>query len=72
MKRTEEEIRATVKKRVESRKLLISYEEATERYNLGVTTLRKMAKDCKALYKIGRSARINIEIMDKYMETFRL
>lgn len=49
----------------------ITYEEAKERYSLGETTLRQMAKDCGALYKIGKAARINMDIMDSYLESFR-
>lgn len=61
---------ARVQKRVTDRKKFMTYEEAIERYGLGETTLRKMAKDCDALYKVGRAARIKIEVFDAYFETF--
>lgn len=58
------------KKRIEARQKYLTYQEAEVRYGLGETTLRKMARDCKALYKIGRAARIDMEVFDKYFETF--
>lgn len=61
---------ATISKRIQDRKKYITYEEAEDRYGLGETTLRRMAKDCGALYKIGRAARIKVETFDTYFETF--
>lgn len=59
-----------VRKRISDRQKYITYEEAFIRYGLGETTIRKMAKDCDALYKIGRAARIKVEVFDEYFETF--
>jgi len=59
-----------VQKRINDRKKFLTYEEAEQRYGLGETTIRKMAKDCKALYKIGRAARIKVDVFDQYFETF--
>ncbi len=72
MGRTKQEAIDNIQKRQDERRMLISYEEASKRYSLGVTSLRKRAKECRALYKIGRSALINVRIMDEYMETFRV
>lgn len=67
-----DEILDRVHERMEKRKKFIKYPEAEERYGLGITTLRKMAQDSKALYKVGKSALINVEIFDKYMESFKV
>ena len=64
------QIVAKVQKRINDRMKYITYEQAQERYGLGETTLRKMAIDCGALYKVGRAARIKVDTMDKYFETF--
>lgn len=48
----------------------LTVEEAKLRYALGKTTLRVIAKDCGALYKIGKSVRIRMDIMDEYLDTF--
>lgn len=66
------EILENVHKRMDKRKKFIKYSEAEERYGLGITTLRKMANDCNALYKVGKSALINVEIFDEYMESFKV
>lgn len=62
---------ANAKRRVSERQKYIGYPEAKIRYGLGETMLRKMAKDCGALYKIGKAARIKVEVFDQYYETFR-
>ena len=43
-------------------------EEATARYRLGATTVRKVAKELGALYKIGRVVRVDIPKMDAGIE----
>ena len=60
----------TVQKRIQDRKMYLTYEEAEERYQLCDATIRKMAKECNALYKIGRAARIKADVFEKYLETF--
>lgn len=59
-----------VNERMRKMQRFITFDEAKVRYALGITTLRKMAKDCGALYKVGRSARIRMDIMDEYMDIF--
>ena len=63
-------IRKTNKQATAYPKLFLNYEEASARYGLGETSLRKMAKECHALYKIGGAARIRIDTMDQYIESF--
>lgn len=45
-------------------------EQAAERTNLGMTTVRKLANECGAALKIGRSYRINIPKLIDYLCTF--
>lgn len=66
----DEAMKVKAQQTVSDRKKYITYSEAAERYGLGETTLRKMAKDCGALYKIGKAARIKVDVFDEYMETF--
>ena len=68
--RSREQAMANVQRRMDERVKYIDYEEAKERYGLGETTIRKMAKECGALYKIGKAARIRVDVFDKYIETF--
>ena len=72
MRRNYQTAMQNVQQRIAERQKLITYEEASIRYSLGTTTLRKMSKQCGAFIKIGNAARIDVEIMDKYIETFRV
>lgn len=51
---------------------LITYKEACERYSLGISTIQKIAKESGALRKIGKSARVNVSVMDAYLDTFTM
>ncbi len=72
MRRNDEQAISNVQKRMDGRKKLITYKQACEDYSLGITTLRKMAKDCGAYYKIGSAARIDVEVFEEYLKTFRI
>lgn len=41
-------------------------------YCMGLTKFQKLAKDAKACYKIGQMVLVNTEILDEYLETFRI
>ncbi len=41
-------------------------------YHMGVSKFKQMAKDAKASYKLGQLVLVNIEILDKYLETFHI
>ena len=45
---------------------MMTYRQAADRYNLGLTTIQRVAKDCGAVRHYGKSARVVVEIMDKY------
>ena len=45
---------------------MLSYRQASERYNLGLNTIQKVAKDCGAVRHYGKSARVVVKIMDEY------
>ena len=47
----------------------ITFEQGTERYSLGRTTLMKIAKENGALCKIGKSSRLKLDKMDEIMES---
>ena len=59
---------------IEFAKLIIrhlTYKQACERYNLGMNTVQKLARQGDALVKIGKSARVDVEKMDKFVLSFR-
>ena len=41
-------------------------------YCMGLTKFQQLAKDAKACYKIGQMVLVNTEILDEYLETFRI
>lgn len=49
---------------------IVTLEHAAERTNLGISTVRKLANECGAALKIGRSYRINIQKLIDYLCTF--
>lgn len=55
----------------DGRKKFVTVEEGALLYSMGIHRFRDIAKDAKALYHVGRSALVNIEIVDEFMEMFR-
>ena len=51
--------------------ILLTYKQACERYNLGMSTVQRLARQGEALIKIGKSARVDVEKMDKFVLSFR-
>lgn len=50
----------------------VRYSEGAKMYSMGLTKFQQLAKDAKACYKIGQMVLVNTEILDKYLETFRI
>jgi len=50
----------------------VRYSEGAKLYSMGLTKFQELAKDAKACYKIGQLVLVNTEILDKYLETFRI
>jgi hypothetical protein len=46
---------------------LLTYQQAAERYNLGVSTIMKTARECGAIRHLGKSARVVTSVMDEYL-----
>ncbi len=49
----------------------LRYPEAKEYYCLGMSTLKKVAKEAGAIIHLGKIALVDTEIMDKYIDSFR-
>ena len=50
----------------------VRYSEGAKMYSMGLTKFQQLAKDAKACYKLGQMVLVNTEILDKYLETFRI
>ena len=53
-------------------KKFVRYQEGAELYSLGLTKFQELAKEAKAVYKIDKVVLVNCEILDQYLETFRV
>ena len=47
----------------------VRYSEGAEMYHMGVSKFMQMAKDAKAIYKLGQLVLMNLKIFDEYIET---
>ena len=50
----------------------VRYEEGAKMYHMGLSKFQQLAKDAKACYKLNQLVLVNLEILDEYMETFRI
>ena len=59
-------------KNIDSEKSIIgNLEIAQQRYSLGASTIRKLAEQCDATLKIGKSLRFDFKKLDAYILSFR-
>ncbi len=55
-----------------NRDKFVRYEEGAKMYHMGLSKFQQLAKDAKACYKLNQLVLVNLEILDEYMETFRI
>ena len=48
----------------------VRYSEGAEMYHMSVSKFMQMAKDAKAIYKLGQLVLVNLKIFDEYIETW--
>ena len=53
-------------------KKFVRYKEGGKMYSMGLTKFQELAKEAKACYKMGQLVLVNTEIIDKYLEQFRI
>ncbi len=66
-KNESDEIKALIK----NGKKFVRIDEGAVLYSIGVNSFRKIAKDARATYHIGKNVLVNTEIVDDYLEHFR-
>jgi hypothetical protein len=49
-----------------------SWREQRGKNLLGLTKFQELAKDAKACYKINQLVLVNLDVLDEYLETFRI
>ena len=60
----------TYKKTKEKR--FVRYAEGAEMYSMCEAKFQQLAKDAMAVYKINQLCLVNLDILDAYLETFRI
>lgn len=53
-------------------KKFVRYKEGAKMYSMGLTKFQELAKEAKACYKMRQLVLVNTEIIDKYLEQFRI
>ncbi len=53
-------------------KKYVRYAEGAELYSMSISKFMQLAKDAKACYKVNQLVLVNLEIIDKYIETFHI
>lgn len=54
------------------KKKFIRYKDGSELYSMGITKFQEIAKKAGAVYKINQMVLVNTEILDRYIEQFKL
>lgn len=55
-----------------NRKKFVRYKEGAEIYSMCQSKFEQLAKDAKAIYKIDKLVLVNCDILEEYLETFRV
>lgn len=53
-------------------KRFVRYKEGAELYSMCQTKFEEIAKDAGAVYKLNKLVLVNCDILDDYLETFRM
>lgn len=54
------------------RKRFVRYAEGAQMYSMGMTKFQELAKTAKACYKVNQLVLVNLDILDEYLEGFRI
>ena len=50
----------------------VRYAEGAKMYGMGLTKFQGLAKEARACYKVGQMVLVNTEILNKYLEKYRI
>ena len=54
------------------KKRFVRYKTGAELYDVCQSTFEKQAKEAGAVCKVGKAVIVDCEVLDRYLETFRL
>lgn len=61
-----------MQKKKTDKKRFVRYKEGAEMYSMSIGKFMQVAKDAKACYKINQLVLVNLDVLDEYLETFRI
>lgn len=60
------------KQKTINKKRLVRYKEGAEMYNMGMNKFQTLAKEAGAILKIDRMVLVDLDVFDRYLESFRV
>ncbi len=54
------------------KKRFVRYREGAQLYSMSESKFMQLAKDAKACYKVNQLVLVNLEILERYLETFHI
>ena len=58
--------------KVINKKRLVRYKEGAEMHSMGLNKFQTLSRDAGATLKIDRLVLVDLDILDQYLETFRV
>ncbi|MDD3142209.1 MAG: DUF6462 family protein [Lachnospiraceae bacterium] len=56
----------------ERKRKFVRYKDGAEIYSMGLSKFQEIAKESGAVYKVNSMCLVNTEILDNYLEAFRV
>lgn len=60
------------KQKTINKKRLVRYKEGAEMYSMGMNKFQTLAKEAGAILKIDRMVLVDLDVFDRYLESFRV
>ena len=61
-----------INQQAKQKKRLVRYKEGAEIYSMGLNKFQSLAKDAGAILKIDRLVLVDLDWLDRYLESFRV
>ena len=53
-------------------KRFVRYKDGAEMYSMSLSKFQQLAKDANACYNVNQLVLVNLDILDEYLETYRI
>lgn len=60
------------KQKTINKKRLVRYKEGAEMYSMGMNKFQSLAKEAGAILKIDRMVLVDLDVFDRYLDSFRV